>query len=695
MRLPRMMYQSKMHKLEQFRFGGIERRKGASDGSVSELVNVSTDSLPLLSNSKGRIKIKSVDTPWLYAWDGHEIIVAGKTLNDDYNVPYWEAKYYDVNDIVAYGGDFYICSGSMGSESYNKAPSVNTDSWKRYYFNDDNEPQFYYVGKYGDITECEKNGVYHYTWNGGTNYGFFRNLTGEKGEAPSEDNVNWEPYSYASLYVDGERIDSLELIPEATKEAVILNDVVFVIPDNAYYNINTKEKGFLSGTQKKSFTTKDIQGFYYNGKFWNKKLVADICDSNDYINGMKGTLDTIRFSFENTDNMSNYSSFDLQNYFADGDVVNISQTHTQRKYTEVVAGQYVVEKVYKDALVFSPSAFAGSNFGEDFSDSQDKPLWRADNLDVSVGTIELKHICISKNRVWGVNGDDIYASELGNCLKWQNYTGISTDPWTTHTGSNGDFTACCEYGGQPLFFKEGAVYTVNGDYYSTFGAQRIADIGIRADSHKSFAKVNSVLYWLSEQGVCAFTGGIPSIMSAPLDVTLSEGMASTDGVKYYLSCNDGKGRRLYIYDSRYGVWNSEDMDFTPLGFARDFESVNVMDDEGNITAVAWNEDIDGTHEHHGISVIEFNPFYEGTTDKKDIGKIIIRGSVAPEYGGIDIKIMYDSAGTWENVGRIYNQSEKTKVTEFGFFPRRCDHWRLRLECKGNFTLYSVGRKVRI
>ena len=671
MRLPRMIYQSKMYKQEQFAFGGIERRKGASDGSVCELINVSSDSMPLYTNSKGRIQIKKVDKPWLYVWDGHEVIVSGKTVNAAYNVPYWEAKYYNENEVVAYGGDFYICTGTIGSESYNKNPSVNTVSWERYYFNDDkNVPQFYYDGVYDTNTkEVIKYGVYHFTWDEG--YGFFRNLTGEKGDAPNEDTVNWEPYSYASLFIDGKEVEHLELIPDSGKEAVILNGVVLIIPDNAYYNTNTEEKGFLSGTKKKSFSTKDIQGFYYNGKFWNKKLVADICDSNDYIDGMTGTLDTIRFSFENTDNMSGYSSFNLKDYFSDGDVVTVSQDHRSSRYTEIVTGQYIIEKVTSDALVFTPSAFAGSDFGQDFSDNN-KELWRADNLEVSVGAIELKHICISKNRVWGVNGDDIYASELGNCLKWQNYTGISTDPWTTHTGSNGDFTACCEYGGQPLFFKEGAVYTVNGDYYSTFGAQRIADIGIRSDSHKSFAKVNSVLYWLSEQGVCAFTGGIPSIMSAPLDVTLSEGMASTDGVKYYLCCNDGKGRRLYIYDSRYGVWTTEDMKIKPLGFARNFDSVNIMDDEGNITAVAWNEDIDGAYELHGMSVIEFNPFYEGTTDKKDIGKIIIRASVAPELGGMDIKIMYDSDGKWEKVGRIYNQSDRVKVSEFGFYPRRCD-----------------------
>jgi hypothetical protein len=298
--------------------------------------------------------------------------------------------------------------------------------------------------------------------------------------------------------------------------------------------------------------------------------------------------------------------------------------------------------------------------------------------------------------MWACKGDTIYASALGDCLSWTKYSGVGTDPWTTDTGSPGDFTACYEYGGIPLFFKRDCAYAVYGDYYSNFAAQKVMDRGVRADSHKSVCVVNSILMWLSDNGVCAYTGGVPAIVSDELCENLSDGVASTDGFKYYLSASNGKKRRLYVYDTRYGTWTSEDMGEKPAGMSKSEENLSYMKPDGTIMYIKeFGNSLHTSDGEQFESYVEFKDFYEQSMDKKDIGKIIVRASAEPEFGGIDIKIMYDSDGVWHKVGRIYNQSNGKKVSEFGFFPRRCDHWRLRLESKGKFVLYGIARKVRV
>ena len=138
------------------------------------------------------------------------------------------------------------------------------------------------------------------------------------------------------------------------------------------------------------------------------------------------------------------------------------------------------------------------------------------------------------------------------------------------------------------------------------------------------------------------------------------------------------------------------MDDMPAGISRSEESLSYLTKDGIIRYIKEFGDVKYASDGERFeSYIEFKDFHEQSMDKKDIGKIMVRASAEPEYGGIDIKIMYDSDGEWHKVGRIYNQTNAKKVSEFGFFPRRCDHWRLRLESKGKFTIYGIARKVRI
>ena len=117
--LPHMRYQSKMHKLEQFQFSGINRNKASGDGSVFDLLNVRTDDFPLLTSAKKRKRIKTYEDAWYYGIEDKEVVIQGK-ISPDRVIPSWQSgSTYEVDDIVVYKNRIY------GTRRYVKGGVVN------------------------------------------------------------------------------------------------------------------------------------------------------------------------------------------------------------------------------------------------------------------------------------------------------------------------------------------------------------------------------------------------------------------------------------------------------------------------------------------------------------------------------------------------------------------------------------------
>ena len=49
-------------------------------------------------------------------------------------------------------------------------------------------------------------------------------------------------------------------------------------------------------------------------------------------------------------------------------------------------------------------------------------------------------VCESANRLWGAEGNTIWASALGDPLTFYNYEGLSTDAYAVAVGTDGAFT---------------------------------------------------------------------------------------------------------------------------------------------------------------------------------------------------------------------------------------------------------------
>lgn len=314
---------------------------------------------------------------------------------------------------------------------------------------------------------------------------------------------------------------------------------------------------------------------------------------------------------------------------------------------------------------------------------------------------ELDFICENENRLWGCKGDTIYACKLGDIFNWNVFDGLATDSYAVDVGSAGDFTGCCAYLGYPVFFKEEHIYKVYGSKPANFQVMGSASMGIEAGSAGSCAIAGETLFYLSRTGITAYTGGIPQSVAAAFGTQrFRDAVGGSDGTRYFVSMEDQDGTwHLFVYDTRRGLWHREDSREI-VGFGWDGE-LYFLDAQGTL----W---IDGTARTAPEGCVRETPFawsaewadfyeYSGSSSssaaipqEKGIGKLLIRLEL-DEDAQVDLLIQFDSDGMWRTVHSLDAHTKRSWYLPI--VPRRCDHFRIRLEGVGGCRVYSLTREV--
>lgn len=303
----------------------------------------------------------------------------------------------------------------------------------------------------------------------------------------------------------------------------------------------------------------------------------------------------------------------------------------------------------------------------------------------------------SDNRLWGchygvaANGEvvnEIYACKLGDFKNWHCFMGVSTDSYAVSCGSDGPFTAAITHRGLPLFFKETCVHKVYGDYPANFNAQATNCRGVAKGSEKSLATVNEVLYYKSRSGVCAYDGSLPSEISYSLgECAYSDAVGGYLGNKYYISMKGEEGKyHLFVYDTQKGMWHKED-NTKALQFCNCRGELYYIDDKATIKTINGS----GAKDNSPISwMAETGIIGCESPDKKYISRLTIR--MALDIGStVDFYIQYDSMEDWEHAGTLSGTSLKTFNVPIR--PRRCDHFRLRIEGEGDCKIFSITKTI--
>ncbi len=318
---------------------------------------------------------------------------------------------------------------------------------------------------------------------------------------------------------------------------------------------------------------------------------------------------------------------------------------------------------------------------------------------------DMDFLCESGNRLWGCNSqkNEIYSSKLGDPTNFNCYMGISTDSYTVSVGTDGEFTGAVAFRGYVIFFKENCIHKIHGQN-PPYSVNTSYIRGVQKGSAKSLWIVNETLYYKSPNGICAFEGGVPLDISAPLGrYYYTSAVAGGCGNRYYICMSDKKGdRALFCYDENKNLWHKEDdidiKEFTNhngnlyfIGVVNGEKRLCLVDSAnmyGNFTGdlSGWfeEEDFEWSCETGlwGINLPE-NKYYSGIT-------LRLWGDKGASFA---VDFQFDSDGIWRR--QLETKVKKTGSVTLPFSTPRCDHLKIRISGKGKVKLFSISRKVEV
>ena len=308
----------------------------------------------------------------------------------------------------------------------------------------------------------------------------------------------------------------------------------------------------------------------------------------------------------------------------------------------------------------------------------------------------LRYLCTCNNRVFGCKGDTIYASKLGDPYNWNVFEGISTDSYSVDVGSPGDFTACCAYGGDVLFFKEERIYKLmyTDNSPENWSLVEIETYGVKAGCENSLAVADSCLFYYSPKGMMRYTGSLPmSINEAFGEQEFVNAVAGSDGKDYYVCLTDKAGESaLFVYDTTHFLWfKHDDVKITSFAYHKGDLTALVEKENGDTEVMRIGQKIaEVPIEGEWLdmeSTIEFGDAMNDTTNKKLKLNISVTAEVAPK-SELRFYVSCDG-GSYEFLGKIEGKSNK-QTHKFSFVPTRCDYYRLKVEGKGMWKIYAIS-----
>lgn len=309
------------------------------------------------------------------------------------------------------------------------------------------------------------------------------------------------------------------------------------------------------------------------------------------------------------------------------------------------------------------------------------------NITLSRTLPDMDFLLTDNNRLWGAKGKTIYASKLGDPTNFNVFDGLSTDSYSVEIGDAGDITAAVNYGGYPTFFKEDGIYRLYGDQPGNFQIMSTMKQGVKKGCSRSLAVAGEVLYYISHNGIMAYNGGVPEKIDIPLGIQIVDGVAGSDGRKYYISVRDVGATPdlycLYVYDTKYGLWHKED-NLMATYFSYDGRLLCLAN--GGALMDMTGSTGDKMENRMGWNVV-FADMVFGSPFQKGVVKANLRFDLA-EGATAYVAVQYDNNDEWEFVGNFVGTGKGTHI--FPVVPRRCDRFRIRIGGSGRCDIYAMA-----
>lgn len=302
-----------------------------------------------------------------------------------------------------------------------------------------------------------------------------------------------------------------------------------------------------------------------------------------------------------------------------------------------------------------------------------------DYIDGVFGTFEapdIDYATIHYNRVFGIKGNDIRASKVGDFKEWEDFSGTAMDSWAADVYSPGDFTGITSYQDHVVFFKRDQMYELYGYTPSQFKIVESAKVG--CIDNRSIAEIGGILYFLSEAGVMTYSGGFPRPISEKLNAQYVSGAAIGDGRKYYLNLN---GEETFIFDTVMNTWMPYARGHI-IQFGRLENDIYSLDSLGNLNLL-----------EKGIEPVEWEvitkDFDDGTFRKKSVKAIKLK-VILELNSELEVYVKLDNRNwvlhkTIKQVDKFYSNKREVVTT----IPlKRASNYQIKIVGRGKAIVYG-------
>ena len=280
------------------------------------------------------------------------------------------------------------------------------------------------------------------------------------------------------------------------------------------------------------------------------------------------------------------------------------------------------------------------------------------------------------------------------CIRdsWYSYRGIASDSYAVSVGSDGAFTGAASCLSYILFFKENCIHKLYGSKPSDYQMSSVRCRGVAAKAAGSLCVIAETLYYLSPDGVMAWSGSLHAKVSGALDtgkLTAADwAMGGQLDARYYLYLHrradgDGSGR-LLVYDTEKGLWHEE----SPAGTEMVSTGQQLYLWDGSaLWAAGSDRETEGEEEANLRFEAVTGDIGMSMPDDKYISRVTLRLD-ALAHTVVTVAVSYDG-GAWETVGSCAVTQEHQRVN-LPFVPRRHDLMRLKFSGTGQMTLRSMA-----
>lgn len=318
-------------------------------------------------------------------------------------------------------------------------------------------------------------------------------------------------------------------------------------------------------------------------------------------------------------------------------------------------------------------------------------------LSIERNVPDMSFVTECNNRLWGCSkdGHEIYCSKLGDVKNWNCYQGLSTDSWAATVGSDGKFTGAITFLGYPIFFKEDSLLKIAVSATGGHQTKETMCRGVQIGSHRSLCILNENLYYKASGGICGYNGSLPYNISDELgDEKYYDAVAGAIGDRYYVSMRDKHDVfSLFVYDAKNGIWCKED-NTDVLAFCKHNDELYYIDNKDNTMKSVGGTlifDVPEKTTENGFDwYVESGAIGYSSPDNKYVGRINLR--ITLEFGtDVDVYLQYDSCGEWEH--KFNMSGTGTRTYSIPVIPKRCDHFRYKIEGKGACKIHSITKTI--